>query len=88
MAEVITGEKGTGKAADPMHPEAKVFGKTGTAENPHGDNHAWFVGWMEYNLQKYSIVILLENGGSGGTMAAPIAKTIFNSILIKKSIST
>ena len=53
---------------------AKVFGKTGTAENPHGEDHAWFIGWMKYYEKSYSIVVLLENSGSGGAVAAPIAK--------------
>ena len=81
MAKVISDEKGTGKAADPKKLNAKVFGKTGTAENPHGEDHAWFIGWMDFLNKKYSIVILLENAGSGGAIAAPIAKNIFNDII-------
>ena len=34
MEKVISDEKGTGKGADPLNVNAKVFGKTGTAENP------------------------------------------------------
>ena len=48
MEKVISDEKGTGKGADPLNVNAKVFGKTGTAENPHGEDHAWFIGWMKY----------------------------------------
>ena len=81
MAKVISDENGTGKAADPKKLNAKVFGKTGTAENPHGEDHAWFIGWMDFLNEKYSIVILLENAGSGGAIAAPIAKNIFNDII-------
>ena len=58
-----------------------ICGKTGTAENPHGENHAWFVGWADYNEEKYSIVILLENAGSGGAVAAPMAKKVFEKII-------
>ena len=47
-----------------------------------GDNHAWFVGWADYNNEKYSIVILLENAGSGGTVAAPMAKKVFNKLIL------
>ena len=79
--KVITDEKGTGKAADPLNPKAKIFGKTGTAENPHGEDHAWFIGWMEYFGNSYSIVVLLENSGSGGAVAAPVAKNIFEKII-------
>ena len=86
MAKVISDENGTGKAADPKKLNAKVFGKTGTAENPHGEDHAWFIGWMDFLNEKYSIVILLENAGSGGAIAAPIAKNIFNDIIYLKNI--
>ena len=86
MAKVISDEKGTGKAADPLKLNAKVYGKTGTAENPHGEDHAWFIGWMDYFEKKYSIIVLLENAGSGGTVAAPIAKDIFNKIIQLENI--
>jgi len=80
MRLIITDEKGTGKNAEPDIPSMLVYGKTGTAENAHGESHAWFIGWAEYADQKYSVVILLENAGSGGKVAAPIAKMIFNEI--------
>ena len=80
MRLVITDENGTGKNAEPDIPGMLVYGKTGTAENAHGESHAWFIGWAEYADQKYSVVILLENAGSGGKVAAPIAKMIFNEI--------
>ena len=57
-----------------------IYGKTGTSENPHGENHAWFIGWAEYGGAKLSIVVLLENSGSGGAVAAPVAQKVFNQI--------
>jgi penicillin-binding protein 2 len=81
MRAVIVDEKGTGKSAQPNVPGFKVFGKTGTAENSHGESHAWFLGWAEYYDKKYSIVVLVENGGSGGTIAAPIAHQVFSQII-------
>ncbi len=77
MGQVIKNVKGTGKNADPIIKNLNIFGKTGTAENPHGEDHAWFIGWMEYLGQKISIVVLLENSGSGGVIAAPVAKEVF-----------
>ena len=41
-----------------------------------------FVGWADYNDEKYSIVILLENAGSGGTVAAPMAKKVFSKLIL------
>ena len=81
MGQVITHKNGTGKYALPLIPGIKVYGKTGTAENPHGEDHAWFIGWMEYNGKKYSIVVLLENAGSGGGVAAPVAREVFTDIV-------
>jgi Cell division protein FtsI/penicillin-binding protein 2 len=51
----ITSKKGTGRKSDPGIDGLTVYGKTGTAENPHGDNHAWFTGWAEYFGEKYSL---------------------------------
>ncbi len=81
MRAVIVDEHGTGKSAQPDIPGFKVFGKTGTAENSHGESHAWFLGWAEYYDKNYSIVVLVENGGSGGTIAAPIARQVFSQII-------
>ena len=81
MKQVVMHANGTGKNADPLVGGVDVFGKTGTAENPHGDDHAWFIGWMNYEGKNFSTVILLENAGSGGAVAAPIAKKVFNNIL-------
>ena len=86
MGEVISHQNGTGKKADLGIPNVDIYGKTGTAENPHGEDHAWFVGWMEYFNQKFSIVVLLENAGSGGVIAAPIASQVFNEMINKESI--
>ena len=83
MALVISDENGTGKNAALDIPNVSVFGKTGTAENNHGDSHAWFIGWLEKEQEKYSVVVLLENAGSGGKIAAPIAKQIFLALVSK-----
>ena len=50
-----------------------VAGKTGTAQNPHGNSHAWFIGFAPYQHPEVAIGVLVENGGSGGAVAAPIA---------------
>jgi penicillin-binding protein 2 len=50
-----------------------VAGKTGTAQNPHGKDHAWFIGFAPYDNPKIAICVLVENAGYGGSFAAPIA---------------
>ena len=78
MKQVVYGNKGTGKLSDPKIPGVIVSGKTGTAENPHGETHAWYIGFANYdNIDMISVVVLVENGGGGGSVASPIAKEIF-----------
>ena len=78
MKQVVYGSKGTGKLSDPKIPGVIVSGKTGTAENPHGETHAWYIGFANYdNIDMISVVVLVENGGGGGSVASPIAKEIF-----------
>jgi penicillin-binding protein 2 len=48
-------------------------GKTGTAQNPHGADHAWYIGFAPFDHPKIAIAVLLENAGMGGVKAAPIA---------------
>jgi penicillin-binding protein 2 len=63
--------RGTGKAA--QQDSFSVAGKTGTAQNPHGEDHAWFVCFAPVENPEVAVAILLENAGGGGSMAAPIA---------------
>lgn len=51
----------------------QVAGKTGTAQNPHGLDHAWFVGFAPFDNPVIAIAVLVENAGFGGSFAAPIA---------------
>ena len=48
-------------------------GKTGTAQNPHGLDHAWYIGFAPFDHPKIAIAVLVENAGFGGSVAAPIA---------------
>ena len=76
LFQVVHAPHGTGKHADPGIDSLKVSGKTGTAENPHGEPHAWFVGIARRGEQVRTVVVLVENGGHGGAVAAPIARKI------------
>jgi penicillin-binding protein 2 len=51
----------------------EAAGKTGTAENPHGKAHSWFVGFAPFDEPRIAIAVMVENVGYGGSYAAPIA---------------
>ncbi len=53
-----------------------IAGKTSTAENPRGKDHAWFVCYAPANEPTVAVCIIIENAGYGGTVAAPLAKEI------------
>ncbi len=63
-----------------------VSGKTGTAQNPHGKDHAWFVGFAPFDNPKIAICVLVENAGFGGVFAAPIAGMCIEQYLYGKLI--
>lgn len=58
-------------------------GKTGTAENPHGKDHAWYIGFAPFDEPKIAIAVLVENAGFGGAVAAPIAGKVMKRYLEK-----
>jgi len=84
MQNVITSVYGTGKRANPNITGLTIAGKTGTAQNPHGEPHAWFVGYGEKNNELVSVIVLIENGGHGGEVAAPIAGRVFKFLFSTK----
>ncbi|GAJ07134.1 unnamed protein product, partial [marine sediment metagenome] len=75
MHNVVNGENGTAKSV--RHPEVSIAGKTGTAENPHGQDHAWFIGYAPEDNPTIALAVFVENGGGGARVAAPIAREIF-----------
>jgi len=60
----------------------EVCGKTGTAQNPHGEDHSVFIAFAPKDNPKIAIAVVVENAGFGGTWAAPIA-----SLMIEKYIN-
>jgi penicillin-binding protein 2 len=73
---VVANERGTGRAA--ALPGIAVAGKTGTAQNPHGNDHALFVAYAPADDPTICIAIVMENAGHGGSMAAPIARQLLS----------
>jgi len=64
-------EKGTGQAAKVQG--IPVAGKTGTAQNPHGEDHSLFIAFAPADDPEVAITVVVENAGHGGEIAAPIA---------------
>jgi len=69
LEEVV--QSGTGVAS--KLPGISVAGKTGTAQATKGKEHAWFVAYAPADVPKVATAVVVEHGGHGGAVAAPIA---------------
>lgn len=65
---------------DEMFPGLDMCGKTGTAEVPPDEDHAWFVGFSQRADFPYAVVVCLENGGSGYDEAIPVANAVLQAL--------
>jgi penicillin-binding protein 2 len=77
---------GAGTATQIRMNDIKIAGKTGTAQNPHGKDHALFVCYAPADNPKIAIAVVVENVGFGATYAAPIAKKLIETYLKKGSL--
>jgi penicillin-binding protein 2 len=91
LRHALTGavnEGGTGAAA--RIPGTLVAGKTGTAQSvarsvaASGQDHAWFASFAPADDPEVVVVVLVERGGKGGQIAAPIARKIYQAIFLDK----
>jgi penicillin-binding protein 2 len=67
---------GNGTARSIRTSQVEIAGKTGTAQNPHGNDHSWFIAYAPADDPKIAICVLVENAGFGAAVAAPIAQRI------------
>jgi penicillin-binding protein 2 len=74
LVDVVNSKHGTGKQA--RIPGVLVAGKTATAQNLHGEDHAAFVAYAPANNPEIAVVVYLENAGGGGAEAAPLARRV------------
>jgi peptidoglycan glycosyltransferase len=72
-------QSGTGTPA--QLPHVAVAGKTGTATNPLGRSHSWFVCFAPADHPRIAVSVLVENVGYGATYAAPIAREVLRTAL-------
>jgi penicillin-binding protein 2 len=75
---------GTGGAA--RVPGVRVAGKTGTAQNPHGQDHALFVCYAPVDSPRVAVAIVVENAGHGGSIAAPRAGAMLRRLFLPDSL--
>jgi penicillin-binding protein 2 len=82
LAQVVADRHGTGYKTVRLN-EITIAGKTGTAEPGGGKpDHAWFAGYVPAERPKIAFVVVLENAGSGGHAAGPVARKLVQSLLV------
>lgn len=87
MTDVVN--EGTGNAASMADEGVQVAGKTGTAQTGIDGEapHAWFIAFAPATAPRYAVAVIIEHGGdfgneaTGGEVAAPIAKQMFQNLL-------
>ncbi len=77
---------GTGGVA--YIPGIDVCGKTGTAQNPHGLDHSWFVSFAPRKNPKIAMCVFVENAGFGATVAGPITRQILEAFFFPNKAQT
>ncbi len=71
----------SGTAFKAFEKELAICGKTGTSQNPHGDDHSVFFAFAPRENPKIAIAVYVENAGWGGEVAAPIASLMIEHYL-------
>ncbi len=79
---VVEGERGTAKRL--KNKFYSIGGKTGTAQNPHGEDHSWFVGVAPLENPEIVVCAIVENAGHGSDVAAPLVGQIIRTYMDKK----
>ncbi len=77
MARVMTNGTGRWYKIDSL----QMCGKTGTVQNPHGKDHAIFIGFAPKDNPQIAVAVVVENAGYGATWAAPMASLLIERYL-------
>jgi penicillin-binding protein 2 len=78
----------TGTSAYSKIPDIDICGKTGTVQNPHGENHSVYLAFAPKDDPKIAIAVIVENAGYGSTWAAPIAHLMIEKYLNRDSATS
>ncbi len=70
-----------GTAKKGYYEPISICGKTGTSQNPHGEDHSVFFAFSPKNKPKIALAVYVENAGWGGDVAAPIGSLIIEKYL-------
>jgi penicillin-binding protein 2 len=82
LGRVVNGGTAAAAFSDFGDGVENVGGKTGTAQvSAARDNHAWFVGVAPLDSPRYVVAVLIDEGGSGGQVAAPVARHIMQYLM-------
>ncbi|MDP6053120.1 MAG: penicillin-binding transpeptidase domain-containing protein, partial [Candidatus Latescibacteria bacterium] len=76
-AMIAVVNRGTGAGARLGY--TQVAGKTGTAENPHGEDHSWFIGYAPAGQPRIAVAAIIENAPHG--VAVPIVRQVIDAYL-------
>jgi penicillin-binding protein 2 len=79
MLEVFEADHGTARYY--KMDSIQQCGKTGTVQNPHGEDHSMFIAFAPYENPQIAIAVVVENSGYGSTWAAPIASLLMEKYL-------
>ena len=86
MRLVVADSMGTGRSC-------RVQGylpaaKTGTAENPHGAPHSWFIGYAPVDAPEIAFAVVVEAGGHGSDVAVPIVRRLLQELAARREDTT
>ncbi|MBO7522740.1 MAG: penicillin-binding protein 2 [Bacteroidales bacterium] len=82
MEKAVNGGGTAGATATSVYmKDITICGKTGTAQNPHGEDHAVFIAFAPKDDPKIAIAVYVENAGYGATYSAPIARLMIEKYL-------
>jgi penicillin-binding protein 2 len=79
---VVNGGRGTARSLS--NKGYTIGGKTGTSQNPHGEDHSLFVGIAPLEAPEIVVCAIVENAGHGSVVAAPVAGKVIDAYMAKK----